>query len=120
MGLDTTHDAWHGAYSSFMRWREAVAKAAGLPPLRDYYEGRVTYPGTTSASLMVLLDHSDCDGDISPADCAGIAVALEGLLPKLDAMGDGGGRVGRYGDATRRFIAGCRLAAERRERLEFH
>jgi hypothetical protein len=24
MGLDTTHDAWHGAYSAFMRWREKV------------------------------------------------------------------------------------------------
>lgn len=34
MGLDTTHDAWHGAYSAFMRWREKVAELAGLPPLQ--------------------------------------------------------------------------------------
>jgi hypothetical protein len=34
MGLDTTHDAWHGAYSAFMRWREKIAEVAGLPPLR--------------------------------------------------------------------------------------
>lgn len=33
MGLDTTHDAWHGAYSAFMRWRCEIAKVAGLPPL---------------------------------------------------------------------------------------
>ena len=33
MGLDTTHDCWHGAYSAFMRWRTAVAKAAGIPLL---------------------------------------------------------------------------------------
>lgn len=33
MGLDTSHDAWHGAYSAFMRWRQEIAKAAGLPPL---------------------------------------------------------------------------------------
>jgi len=33
MGLDTTHDAWHGAYSAFMRWRTEIARAAGLPPL---------------------------------------------------------------------------------------
>lgn len=31
MGLDTSHDCWHGAYSAFNRWREAVAKAAGIP-----------------------------------------------------------------------------------------
>lgn len=33
MGLDTTHDAWHGAYSAFMRWRCKIAEVAGLPPL---------------------------------------------------------------------------------------
>jgi hypothetical protein len=34
MGLDCSHDAWHGAYSAFMRWREKLAEVAGLPPLR--------------------------------------------------------------------------------------
>lgn len=33
MGLDTTHDCWHGSYSSFYRWRREIAKAAKLPPL---------------------------------------------------------------------------------------
>lgn len=33
MGLDTSHDCWHGAYSAFMRWRVELARAAGLPPL---------------------------------------------------------------------------------------
>lgn len=43
MGLDTTHDCWHGAYSSFMRWRRMLAKAAGLPPL-GLMEGFWTSP----------------------------------------------------------------------------
>jgi hypothetical protein len=34
MGLDTSHNCWHGAYSAFMRWRQEVARAAGLPPLQ--------------------------------------------------------------------------------------
>ena len=33
MGLDTTHGAWHGAYSAFMKWRKKIAEVAGLPPL---------------------------------------------------------------------------------------
>ena len=33
MGLDTTHDCWHGAYSAFMHWRKKLAEVAGLPPL---------------------------------------------------------------------------------------
>src|SRR5437016_2133419 len=41
MGLDTTHDCWHGAYSAFMRWRTKLAEVAGLPPLmliESFYE----------------------------------------------------------------------------------
>lgn len=33
MGLDTSHDCWHGAYSAFNRWREELCRLAGLPPL---------------------------------------------------------------------------------------
>ena len=33
MGLDCSHNAWHGAYSAFMRWRQKLAEVAGLPPL---------------------------------------------------------------------------------------
>lgn len=41
MGLDTTHNCWHGAYSAFMRWRQEISKAAGLPPL-ELMEGFFT------------------------------------------------------------------------------
>jgi hypothetical protein len=33
MGLDCSHNAWHGGYMSFMLWRKKIAEAAGLPPL---------------------------------------------------------------------------------------
>ncbi len=33
MGLDTSHDCWHGAYSAFNRWRTMLARVAGMPPL---------------------------------------------------------------------------------------
>ncbi len=33
MGLDISHDTWHGAYSAFHRWREEIALQAGFPPL---------------------------------------------------------------------------------------
>lgn len=38
MGLDCSHNAWHGAYSAFMDWRMKIAEVAGLPPL-DLMEG---------------------------------------------------------------------------------
>lgn len=33
MGLDCSHNAWHGSCGTFMRWRKKIAEAAGLPPL---------------------------------------------------------------------------------------
>lgn len=33
MGLDVSHDCWHGAYSAFMRWRRKLAEVAEFPPL---------------------------------------------------------------------------------------
>lgn len=33
MGLDISHDTWHGAYSAFHRWREKIMQVAGLPPI---------------------------------------------------------------------------------------
>src|SRR5690348_13110424 len=101
MGLDVSHDAWHGAYSAFSRWRNKLAEVAGLPPLglmEGFFErGKYTDPFTMLARefpnlaedyyaclpirwdalkpdpLHYLLNHSDCDGYISPGRCKRIA-----------------------------------------------
>ena len=68
--------------------------------------------------LHVLLDHSDCDGDISPFNAAKIADRLQELLPLLPS-GDAGGHIGNWRDKTTEFITGCRLAASNNEPLHF-
>lgn len=69
--------------------------------------------------LHVLLHHSDCDGEIPASQCAGIADALEAVLPQLPD-GSGGGHVGDWREKTLAFIAGLRLAAGRGESVGFH
>lgn len=66
MGLDTTHDCWHGSYHGFNHWRRAVARTVGidLETMRGFGgdgEWNEADPITT------LLNHSDCDGDIPAA-----------------------------------------------------
>lgn len=153
MGLDTTHNAWHGAYSSFMQWRKAIAEAAGFAPLElhegfwppyphkaenmsaeklpyskswarncmivgMYEQGRLPIkwenllPECQDLRLVPLLSHSDCDGEIPPAECASIADALEALLPELKDE--------YMRTKTRQFIAGCRAAAAEGVPLGFH
>lgn len=148
MGLDTSHDAWHGAYSAFMRWREMICKVAGMPPLEmmeGFWEAGsyrdpsiciqhqsdkdtvqrfiadlpIKWEALKPDPLHKLLFHSDCDGEIAWEDCGPIADRLEELLPKFP-NGDGGGHIGNWRDKTSQFIQGCRAAFEAKENLEFH
>lgn len=142
MGLDISHDAFHGAYSAFNRFRQTVAKAIGgsfpfhtpeflaeraaegqeINPMWWYWGhgySQETHPG-----LYEFFMHSDCDGDIGPVACGRIATELEALLPAIEKLDDGGaGHIehqGGYVAVTRKFIEGCRKAALAGERLEFH
>lgn len=146
MGLDTTHDCWHGAYSSFSRWRDILAKAAGYTLVesedghgfkhqvvvglnydideRRYY-GRMwagdvpAVEGHDPDPMLFLHLHSDCEGVIKQRHQLAIADRLESLLPALEEI-DGGGHIGNAADKTRKFIAGLRDANARDEEVEFH
>lgn len=130
MGLDVSHDAWHGAYSAFNRFRTALAELGGFGTLfvagevtkRMYSEDvimRSEWPEPPHDPLLVLLIHADCDGVILNKWLTPLADRLEQLLPSLYCLGDLGGHVGDIQETTRKFIAGCRLAAESGEDLEF-
>ncbi len=111
MGLDTTHDCWHGAYSAFGRWRQEIAGAAGYGELGAYYGygGQRDWP--EGDALVELLDHSDCDGELPVSVLLPLAARLEEIKP---ALADDWAV-----DRAEQFIAGLRLAAERGEPVEF-
>jgi hypothetical protein len=138
MGLDTSHDCWQGAYSAFSRWRDELARAAGytfFTPEGDYrayvreinwgalepknYEGE--WDRIPEDPLIILLAHSDYDGEIKPEHAPLIADRLEQLLPKLPET-EATGHIGRRGwrGTTQRFIDGLRAAADAGEPVEFY
>lgn len=79
MGLDTTHDCWHGAYSAFSRWRDKLAEVAGYEIAKAETDmglretvlidwGHVTqanldgdWDSTPADPLLILIAHSDCE-----------------------------------------------------------
>lgn len=148
MGLGTTHDCWHGAYSAFHRWRCQIAEVAGIPlELMEGFHSQQVTRSRLSASgatgycadallemmerwlplkwdslkpdaLHILLRHSDCDGSIESKHCGPIADRLEEVIPLLPG-GEGGGHIGNWRDKTQQFIDGLRAAADAGEDVEF-
>lgn len=141
MGLRTTHDCWTGSYVFFAAWRAEIAKAAGFPPLlamKGFCDDEDSSPEQRSAKtvarwrglqapipwdayaddpLAILLNHSDCDGEIAAEHCVPIAERLEVILPLLPT-GDVGGE--SWWEITNQFARGLRAAAAHGEAVEFH
>ena len=129
MGLDCTHDAFHGSYGAFNRLRQEVAHAIGgsYPPhtVKDldddsWYWGD-GYNQQSHPGLYEFFVHSDCDGEIAPSTCILVADELEALIPLMAGLGVGHiERDGGHRQVLQRFIDGCRAAAAANEPLEFH
>ena len=118
MGLDTTHNAFHGAYSSFMRFRRTLVIEACAGTFSDNpMEYRWTFeasrvPLALRTGLLTLMNHSDCEGELSPEECTEVATFLEWADAYL--------KVDCTKQQAAQFALGCRDAASKGETLEFH
>ena len=137
MGLDISHGTWHGAYSAFSRWRNAVWVAGGekLVEVKDGPFGMsrevpdgIDWDSITEANLnghwketqdplVILMAHYDTDGEIY--DTEALADRLEEVLPNLTEVEEAG-HIGSYREKTKTFIAGLRRAADAGEPVIFH
>ena len=119
MGLDTTHNAWHGAYSAFNRWRGFLAELVGFEVTRERYQWHGNDIGfERHKPLAYLLGHSDCDGSIPVEAQIPLAEYLERLIaeyPDADLFG----HVGGWHAKTKQFADGLRLAHSLGEEVEF-
>ena len=127
MGLDTTHDCYHGSCRGFNAFRCEIAGALDVLPegvvldatvLGGYtvtksYPDQVLFGDWTGLTyddpLEVLFCHSDCDGDIFPADMPALIERLQGI--QLE---------GRSQWKLRQFIIGLEAALQANEKVEFH
>lgn len=142
MGLDTSHDAWHGAYGGFAQWRHEIAVALGLIekdqslfPKQWYQEDDVresplnweklnamtdcmgNWTEQPEDPIWYLLNHSDCDGVIKHEHLLPLADRLQELVPVIDKE--------EYitdwrRNRTQQFVDGLRAAYEAGEDLDFH
>lgn len=143
MGLDTTHDCWHGPYGSFAKFRERLCDAAGLPTKPSKLGGRyldtdwdnvtqkqvmghwadvvpqakeTIYGPYITDPLLYLLIHSDCEGVLENSYLPALRDRLAELLPRM-AEGEW------YDDPrskTQQFIDGLTRAIDVGEDVKFH
>jgi hypothetical protein len=80
MGLDFSHGDAHWSYSGFNDFREWVARLIGLNLAdMDGFGGLGSWDDVDDP-LVPLLNHSDCDGELSVAECQAVAPRLRSVL----------------------------------------
>lgn len=84
MGLDFDGADAHWSYSGFNRFREKVASSIGINLNEMYGFGGPKDWKAVKHPLKALLYHSDCDGNLSPKQCALVAPALRLVIKKWE------------------------------------
>jgi hypothetical protein len=122
MGLDTTHNAWHGPYSSFNRFRYQLAKRIGinLDEYIGYNPGGSKDLVSIDHPLMDLFNHSDCDGELTPEQCSKIVDGLDQIINDSPIPTNSRSEDYLFIHQVIRFRDGCKEAYEKQEILQFH
>lgn len=84
MGLDTTHNCFHGAYSSFHRFRKTIGLQIGIELDKMEGFGGETPWDKVSPDLYPLLSHSDCDGKLTVSECKKVYRGLNELVSNFN------------------------------------
>lgn len=84
MGIDFSHCGAHWAYSGFNKFRERLAEKIGFD-LRKMagFDGDQSWD-TMNDDIKPLLNHSDCDGFLSPEVCKFVYPRLLQLISDWD------------------------------------
>lgn len=119
MGLDTSHNCWHGPYSSFNRFRYSLGKQIGID-LDEYigYGDKGTKDlASIEHDLMPLFNHSDCDGELSVEESKRIVNGLNNVLENFNEQIKADYN---FKEKIVQFRDGCLDAISKNEVIDFH
>ena len=83
MGIDFSHTTAQWSYTGFGAFRRALALFEGfdLDDMQGFGGDRDW--STVQTDLAPLLNHSDCDGEMTPAECRQVAPRLRQVIDEL-------------------------------------
>lgn len=95
-----------------MDFRKDIAKAVGIPleKMQGFCSDGFPWSLLKPDPIYTLLNHSDCEGTIEPADCKPLSCRLTGLI----------GAVPGWERELEAFAKGLMDAFEKGESVDFH
>lgn len=115
MGLDFSHCDAGWSYSGFNRFRERIAQHLGFDLNEmDGYNGHRSWDEIND-DIKPLLNHSDCDGDLSSEECARVYPRLREIIKEWEKIPGHD-----YDELQAEELAkGMERAAKRKQKLTF-
>lgn len=119
MGLDTSHNCWHGSYGTFNQFRHILALQIGIN-LEEYIgygnNDATKHLNDIPHEIMPLLNHSDCEGSLSIKEsrlvAKGLTKILDNWIPgEYDMF---------FKKKVEQFRDGCLDAVKKRQIIQFH
>jgi hypothetical protein len=113
MGIDIYPGGAHWSYSGFHAFRKALAQEVGID-LDEMvgFGGETPWPNSKKEPIVHLLNHSDCDGKMTPKQCRACAPRLRELISKWD--------IADYSTSSAlKLVGGMEVAAKNDEPLVF-
>lgn len=85
MGLNFKNSTAQWSYSGFNYFRKRLAKEIGinLYDMEGFGDGCHSWENVKD-DIVPLLNHSDCEGELSPEDCKSVAPRLRELVSNWD------------------------------------
>jgi len=84
MGIDFSHTEAHWSYSGFMNFRRRIAQEIEIDlDMMEGFGGDIPFDSVNDP-IMPLLNHSDCEGELTPKECGIVAPRLRELVSTWD------------------------------------
>jgi len=85
MGLDFSHGGAHWSYSGFLSFRKELAEQIGidLMAMPGFSHLPTGNWDDVDDPITLLVNHSDCDGKLSPVECLAVAPRLREMAEVL-------------------------------------
>lgn len=114
MGLDFSHCDAHWSYTGFNHFRCRVASIImeTEKTIDRLYDERMIYRYLMNEPIYPFIDHSDCDGKLTPDELKQIIPQLEDAVSKIEDVYDK--------ENGEKLLKGMKLALKNNEDLRFH